>query len=1260
MMNNQTTSTTSSPATSRYTADAIVYFFADLNLPVTDDLTLINKKVHEAQPRYVRMKAQSTSPKDWDLADKWFTFKATLETRLASLLDVMYSKFAVYADTSLKAALHSGTTTLTQDLVGELESWACDDKIGCRAEQQLAKKWRKRYMEERGLKLDDPLVKPELVENFTATGGADGITLGWSWPGRDCDALEIVREAPGAARKGDGERFSVRCDKPDLTFDDKGAAPGVWHTYHAYSLCRGVRSTGCRSARAVRVAEVGQPTATWKDQSVFLSWTLPSPDVSVRVFRRTGGDPSTRSGPQGVEPADASTAEVHRGGGSSWPDRSVVEGASYRYLIVAEFGHGQFSRGVLLRVRVPKPPPPVAALTAAYKRNAGKDEVDLEWRPVETQEPVEYVAVRRDGSKAPTRIEEGTVVIRTTSTKCVDAGVVPGRRYCYAVFVNSGGLVSRTGTAAPAVDILAEVSGLTVTTGDKVAQLEWETPANARVVVKRDIRPPGDHHGGHNVPLIGAGRARDSGLENGRTYYYLVSCAYRPNGTDEVFSKGVPEQATPQPLPDVVKSFSAKAQGNEIHCSWTAPAVGQVVVVRSAKSPSLTVGERLATGRVSRMGQAISTRGSDTAFDPQPDVAQPYYSVFSIAGSHALYGGTCDCVVCPDVSDLRATGTRNGVTLQWKWPAGCTAVRVVRRVGAWPEGPNDPKAVSIACMRTDYTAAGEKFVDVIREGGGRIHYVVHAQAAGAPGLFFAPGNGPGCRKHVHWSSWMSIRYRLEAPRKGPHRKKSLRLSWNAENPPPDFAGLVLVASDSGVPATPDEGIELFRWTPGPGEAEGSHEAWVSLAPVQRRSWPHFYCKAMVLDPAQRDSVLIVHPDTCLPFARSGESPHAKASQATERYRRVVPRRIICPTCFEEFGIEEMLFGNYPSPGQPPTEPVRGRHTWFDRLLGRPPRPPVDEHGHRLTRRLCPPRRDDLPFSAGTQKSVVIGLVGATASGKSHFIASLVHRLEGQVGQDLHSALMPMTDETSARYRREFYNPLFRNHSPLQATAGVPPPLIYDLTWDGKLWGQKDPRAVTLSLYDTAGENLKNPEVFRQFVKYVGIASGLLLLVDPLQLKQVQEALPAGLRPDPLPPSQGTTAPQETPPHTILELIYNNLGSSASTPPLAVVLTKCDVLRDAGLIPENRLWSTDTRHVGVFNREAHADMTGLFGEFMRLWYPEVYNKASQHFPRHAFFGVSATGCAPDRGTGTYKYVAPWRVEDPLLWVLHELGILPGSQ
>jgi hypothetical protein len=113
-----------------------------------------------------------------------------------------------------------------------------------------------------------------------------------------------------------------------------------------------------------------------------------------------------------------------------------------------------------------------------------------------------------------------------------------------------------------------------------------------------------------------------------------------------------------------------------------------------------------------------------------------------------------------------------------------------------------------------------------------------------------------------------------------------------------------------------------------------------------------------------------------------------------------------------------------------------------------------------------------------------------------------------------------------------------------------------------------------------------------------------------------------------------------------------------TLPLAVVLTKCDALRDAGLIEQNRVWHTNLRHVGYFNRQIHDDMHGMMGEYLQRWSNPVYTTVNSKFARHAFFGVSATGCAPDPSTQRFKHISPWRVEDPLLWLLAELGVVPA--
>src|SRR5260370_38871565 len=47
-------------------------------------------------------------------------------------------------------------------------------------------------------------------------------------------------------------------------------------------------------------------------------------------------------------------------------------------------------------------------------------------------------------------------------------------------------------------------------------------------------------------------------------------------------------------------------------------------------------------------------------------------------------------------------------------------------------------------------------------------------------------------------------------------------------------------------------------------------------------------------------------------------------------------------------------------------------------------------------------------------------------------------------------------------------------------------------------------------------------------------------------------------------------------------------------------------------------------------------------------------AVNSFKRKSFFAVSATGISPDEN-GNFTHVRPWRCLDPVLWILHELGM-----
>jgi hypothetical protein len=769
------------------------------------------------------------------------------------------------------------------------------------------------------------------------------------------------------------------------------------------------------------------------------------------------------------------------------------------------------------------------------------------------------------------------------------------------------------------------------------------------------------------VHLTGPGHARDEELENLVTYHYLVCCVYRPGKGKEVVTPGRRITAEAFRPPETVADFKAEPHGLEIVCTWTPPAYGQPVVIRSARTPNLVYGERLPMERIDQHGERILAGGAERAIDNQPDVNKPFYSLFVVAGTQAVACQTLSAVVIADISNLSVSASRDGISLRWTWPPGVKAAWIVRRQGAPPEGLEDPKAVAKPFSLIEYRNAGEKFIDeIVGHGGaktapqgaktapyGRFYYMVYSLAASAAGQFYSPGTSQGCRAEIQWEPWMTLTYRIESPAGGPHQAKDIHLQWTVEKPFADFAGFILVASQRGVPEAADDGVELFRWALDGSNLmseQGSYDAWVSLEPVQRSRWSRFYCKLMTIDPAQRHVTLIVHPNTTLSYTPEGKIEAGLPTRPVQGFEKGVPDKVICPYCFDEFPVWDMLFDSYDG-GQA----RKAKYTAIDRALKREITPPKDEHGRVLPVRLCPNNQHRLPWTAGTQTSLIIGLIGAKFSGKSHYIASLIAQLENQVGADMQAALLPVTDETQERYRREFYNPLFKNSLELAMTVGTPPPLIYDLTLDGRQWNEKQHRAVTLALYDTAGENLQDAAVARQMVQYLREASGIIFLVDPLQVPAVREMLPSTVQP---PQLDADAAPYQIIAN-VLQLLERGKVLQANEPvsiPVAVVLTKCDVLAETGLIEPNRLWSTEKRHVGFYDSQAHNDMSGMMAEYFQRWNREAYNNIRLRFARHAFFGVSATGCASDPQTRRYKFISPWRVEDPLLWLLSELKVI----
>jgi len=152
---------------------------------------------------------------------------------------------------------------------------------------------------------------------------------------------------------------------------------------------------------------------------------------------------------------------------------------------------------------------------------------------------------------------------------------------------------------------------------------------------------------------------------------------------------------------------------------------------------------------------------------------------------------------------------------------------------------------------------------------------------------------------------------------------------------------------------------------------------------------------------------------------------------------------------------------------------------------------------------------ELTHDAGLVDDKVIAIIGGRNTGKSHYIATLVHKLEHEVGSNFGWSLRMVGDPTRERFENDFRAPLFRRKTVLQMTqsasidAGVKTPMVFRLSFDkGARRG-----AINLSFFDTAGEDMKSLNAMSVETRYITRAAGIIFLLDPLQIAAVRERVP---------------------------------------------------------------------------------------------------------------------------------------------------------
>jgi hypothetical protein len=394
----------------------------------------------------------------------------------------------------------------------------------------------------------------------------------------------------------------------------------------------------------------------------------------------------------------------------------------------------------------------------------------------------------------------------------------------------------------------------------------------------------------------------------------------------------------------------------------------------------------------------------------------------------------------------------------------------------------------------------------------------------------------------------------------------------------------------------------------------------------------------------------------------------------------MPQRISCPYCYREIdnGVLWFICAGRGSPQHPGCVPEPDEQR--ERLTGfiepsRPAFPPPAGVAKAVRKaacpncygetglRACPKCHTVLSPTFGARRSPLIALVGAIGTGKTVYLTVLAHELRNELRRRF-DADVRLTGEgqggfrASSQWLQNNVERMYNNHelSPLTQSApgGRRHPLVFEWRQTYKRWGFMDrSRSSFLSFYDTAGEDLTNPNAAYEQA-YIGAADALIVLLDPFLIPTARDQIKL--------PDQAVKSDQAT--VDVLARVTNQLRVSHFVPPemliqipVAVVFAKIDAFFDV-LGPDHILRQVP-EPAPIYDETLGTQTHEAVKSLLHRWSADdIDAHLRTNYRTYRYFAVSALGTEPNYADLTLKgSVRPHRVDEPLVWLLSKFDVVP---
>lgn len=308
-------------------------------------------------------------------------------------------------------------------------------------------------------------------------------------------------------------------------------------------------------------------------------------------------------------------------------------------------------------------------------------------------------------------------------------------------------------------------------------------------------------------------------------------------------------------------------------------------------------------------------------------------------------------------------------------------------------------------------------------------------------------------------------------------------------------------------------------------------------------------------------------------------------------------------------------------------------------------------------RSCLVCQQPIPKDIDTSDVICVALTGARATGKSVSIGVMRLFVEKLV-EELRSALTFESRYSQTDESKEYLDQILTGKAYPATPPGIARSLLYSL-------GQLNGKHRYLAFRDIAGEDLEKSDSSLN-LSFLGRADLVIFLFDPLAIRSIRDALESVI------PRQGEPGQD---PQRVLGTVLGHISNGR--PHLAVCLAKVDALQALG--EQNSPLSPVFTNAGTtLVREAPKRTIGgpaydqadglLLSEEVRSTLMllngtsivnMVENPATKVVLPHRFFATSALGAAADGELLPDHGITPFRVLDPLLWILNEKGVVPSA-